>query len=135
MQPLSDDMAEILKEKKLRKARRFICDKHVADLTRRVVSNDKDTDTLRAIITGLEDQMTELEKYDVILQECMDDDDILPDMEECTNKYIAINTAIFRAQEYIDTVKSSVNSRSEAKPSKLHNVTPKSDHSKGTVAE
>src|SRR5215469_17846610 len=109
MQPLSDDMAEILKAKKLRKARRFICDKHVADLTRRVVSNDKDTDTLRAIIISLEDQMIELEKYDVILQVQMDDDDILPDMEECTNKYIAINTAISKAQRYIDSISSSTN--------------------------
>src|SRR5215469_4532022 len=136
MQPLSDDMAEILKAKKLRKARRFICDKHVADLTRRVVSNDKDTDTLRAIIIGLEDQMTELEKYHVILQECMDDDDIFPDMEECTNKYIAINTAISKAQRYIDSITSSTNINSEVKTSEINkNMTSKVDHSKGIVAE
>src|SRR5215469_14883908 len=107
MQPLSDDMAEILKAKKLRKARRFICDKHVTDLTRRVVSNDKDTDTLRAIIIGLEDQMIELEKYDVILQVQMDDDTLLLDMEECTDRTIAINTAISKTQRYIDSIKTS----------------------------
>src|SRR5215469_2285786 len=65
----------------------------------------------------------------------MDDDTLLQDMEECTDRTIAINIAILRAQEYIDTVKSSVNSRSEIKSSELHNITPKSDHSKGTVAE
>src|SRR5215469_11231978 len=136
MQPSSDDMAEILKAQKLRKARRFICDKHVANLTNRVVSNDKDVDTLRAIITGLEDQMTELEKYDVILQECMDDDDILPDMEECTNKYIAINNVILRAKEYIDSITSSININSEVKTSEINKIiTSKSVHSKGVDAK
>src|SRR5215469_8609786 len=136
MQPLSNDMAEILKAKKLRKARRFICDKHVADLTNRMVSNDKDINTIRAIIIRLEDQMTELEKYDVILQVQMDDDDILPDMEECTNKYIAINTAISKAQRYIDSITSSTNINSEVKTSEINkNITSKVDHSKGTVAE
>src|SRR5215469_10006949 len=129
-------MAEILKAKKLRKARRFICYKHVTNLTSRLVSNDRDTDTLKAIIIRLEEQMTELEKYDVILQECMDDDAILPDMEECTNKYIAINTVIFRAQRYIDSITSSTNINSEVKTSEINkNITSKVDHSKGTVAE
>src|SRR5215469_15093909 len=135
--PSSDDVAEdLLKAKKLRKARRFICDKHVANLTNRVMSNDRDTDTLKAIIIRLEDQMTELERYDVILQVQMDDDDILPDMEECTNKYIAINTAISKAQRYIDSIISSTNINSEVKTSEINkNITSKVDHSKGTVAE
>src|SRR5215469_12641509 len=135
--PSSDDVAEdLLKAKKLRKARRFICDKHVANLTNRVMSNDRDTDTLKAIIIRLEDQMTELEKYDVILQVQMDDDDILPDMEECTNKYIAINTAISKAQRYIDSITSSTNINSEVKTSEINkNTTSKSVHSKGVDAK
>src|SRR5215469_1730516 len=104
---MSDDMAELLKAKRHRKVRRFICDKHVANLTNRVVSNDKDVDTLRAIIIGLENQMIELEKYDVIIQVQMDDDTLLLDMEECTDRTIAINTAISKTQRYIDSIKTS----------------------------
>src|SRR5215469_1512658 len=66
----------------------------------------------------------------------MDDDTLLQDMEECTDRTIAINIAILRAQEYIDSIKSSPNIKSEVKTSEINkNITPKSGQLKGVGAK
>src|SRR5215469_11187200 len=132
---MSDDMTDIiLNASRRRNVHRIICTRNVTDLTNRLVSNDGDTYTIVAIIKQLQSLMIELENYDTILQDHMDEDAHLQDAEECNDITIEINTAIFKAQRYIDSLKTS-NSRSEMKSSELHNITSKSVHSKGVDAK
>src|SRR5215469_7575873 len=134
---MSDDMSTdiILNANRRRNVRRIICNKQVTDLTSRLVSNDKDTVGIRVIIDRLQSGITELKHYDTILQDHMDEDTHLQDAEECDDRITEIKIAIYKAKEYLNSVESSTNSRSEMKSSELHNITSKVDHSKGTVAE
>src|SRR5215469_3195530 len=133
---MSDDMSTdiILNANRRRNVCRIICTRNVTDLTNRLVSNDKDTYAIVAIIKRLQSLMIEIETYDTILQDPMDEDALLQDAEECNDITIEINTAIFKAQRYIDSLKTS-NSRSEIKSSELHNITSKLVHSKGVDAK
>src|SRR5215469_4154447 len=135
-QSMSDDMSTdiILNANRRRNVCRIICTRNVTDLTNRLVSNDKDTYNIVAIIKRLQSLMIEIETYDTILQDPMDEDALLQDAEECNDITIEINTAIFKAQRYIDSLKTS-NSRSEMKSSELHNITSKLVHSKGVDAK
>src|SRR5215469_5507872 len=112
-QPLSNDMAEITKAKKHRNARRLICTKTIVDLTDHIVSNDKNTAAIRSAIDILQSRMAEMKKFDDVIHNHLDDDALLQDMEECEDRVRTIKIAIYKAQDYMDSVKSSDNSRSE----------------------
>src|SRR5215469_10444932 len=133
-QSMSDDMSTdiILNANRRRNVRRLICTRQVTDLTNRLVSNDKDTVGIRVIIDNLQCGITELEKYDTILQDHMDEDAHLQDADECDDIITAIRIAIYKAKEYLESVKTSTNIKSEVKTSELNKIiTSKSVHSKG----
>src|SRR5215469_14559171 len=134
---MSDDMTDIIiNANRRRNVRRLICTRQVTDLTNRLTSNDKDTVGIRVIIDNLQCGITELEKYDIILQDHMDEDAHLQDADECDDIITAIQIAIYKAKEYLELVKTSTNIKSEAETSELNkHITSKVDHSKGTVAE
>ena len=84
------------------------------------MSNDKDTAAIRSVIDSLQSGMTEMIKYDNILQDHMDEDALLKDMEECNDRIRAIKIAIYKAQDYLDSIKTSINIKSEVKTSELY---------------
>src|SRR5215469_318847 len=117
----SDDVAdELANVKRRRKARRSICTKNITNLNNILVLNDKDTAAIRSVIDSLQSGMTEMIKYDNILQDHMDEDALLKDMEECDARIEAIKTAIYKAQDHLDSVKTSSNIESEVKTSELY---------------
>src|SRR5215469_8826558 len=137
-QSMSDDMSTdiILNANRRRNVRRLICTRQVTDLTNRLVSNDKDTVGIRVIIDNLQCGITELEKYDTILQDHMDEDAHLQDADECDDIITAIRIAIYKAKEYLESVKTSTNIKSEVETSELNKIiTSKSVRSKGVDAK
>src|SRR5215469_871435 len=120
-QSTSDDVAdELLNAKKRRKARRSNCTKNITNLNNILVSNDKDTAATRSVIGSLQSGMAEMIKYDNILQDHMDEHALLKDMEECDARIEAIKTAIYKAQDHLDSVKTSRNIEFEVKTSELY---------------
>src|SRR5215469_4556532 len=120
-QSTSDDVADVLSNAKMRrKARRSICTKNITNLNNILVSNDKDTAAIRSVIDSLQSGMAEMIKYDNILQDHMDEDALLKDMEECESRIEAIKTAIYKAQDHLDSIKISSNIESEVKTSELY---------------
>src|SRR5215469_18059894 len=119
--PTSDDAAiELSKAKRLRKVRRSICTKNITSLNNLLISDDKDIAAIQTAIDNLRSGITELKKYDDILQDHMDDDTLLKDAEECDDRVSAIKTAIYKAEGYLNSAKTSNNINSEVKTSELY---------------
>src|SRR5215469_3967335 len=123
----SDDVAaNLVITKRHRAVKRSLCSKNITNLHNLLAADEKDSVVVRSMILTLQSGLTELKKYDSALQTNMEEEALLQDMEESESRIGAIQSAILKAQDYIDSIKSFKNLKiTESKSSELFKPMPK----------